>query len=110
MADLVGKYFDRIEKRSNTLRDINIAPFAAIYIAAAAQFHANVHIILMKDQICVQFAALMVVQVTAFFMTLRRKGAINVPIGIVLYGIVLIVGMATIVKDLVGRGLLCIGF
>jgi hypothetical protein len=109
-ADLVGKFYERTDQRSNTLRDVNMAPIGIIYLAAAAQFHANVHILMMTDQYCVQFAALMIVQVTAFFMTLRRKGAINVPFGIVLYGLVLLLGMATIAKDLLDRGCFGIGF
>ena len=110
LADLVGKYYERTHQRTNTLRDVNTAPFGLIYLAASAQFHANVHIIMMADQYCVQFAALMVVQVTAFFMTLRRKGVINVPLGIALYGMVLVGGMATIAKDLRDRGKFGIGF
>ena len=108
-ADIVTAYFNFLGKGSSTLRDVN-APPGAMYLAAAAQFHANVHCLLIVDRLCVQLAALAVVQITAFFMTLRRKGIVSVPQGILLYGILLIIGMAIIVRDLVDRGILGLGF
>lgn len=109
-ADVVSKLYRRSGRQTNTLRDLNEVPPGLIYLAASAQFHANVHCLLNQDQLCVQFAALMVIQLTAFFMTLRRKGVINaVPEGMVLYGTVLIVGMGTIIKDYLRRDILGIG-
>jgi hypothetical protein len=108
-ADTIAQHFAKLGHKTNTLRDINKAPPGLIYLAASAQFHANIHCLLTQDRLCVQVAALMVIQVTSFLMTLRRKGVINVPVGIALYGVVLIVGMVTIVKDLSIRGILGIG-
>ena len=108
LADVVTAYFQFLNRASNTLRDVN-APPGLIYLAAAAQFHANVHCLLTLDCLAVQLAALAVVQITAFFMTLRRKSIISVPQGIVLYGILLFMGMAIIVRDLTDRKILGLG-
>ena len=53
-----------------------------------------------------KIAALSVVQLSAFGMTLRRKGIISQSQGLVLYGLVLIVGMIVIVDDLYSHGML----
>ena len=42
-------------------------------------------------------------------MTLRRKGIISVPQGNILYGLLLIIGMAIIVRDFMDRGILGLG-
>ena len=108
-ADSIASYFQYLGQKSSTLRDLT-APPGALYLAAAAQFHCNVHCLLTADKLCVQLAALAVVQITSFFLTLRRKGVITVPQGIVLYGLVLVLGMAVIVNDLMDRGILSICF
>lgn len=108
-ADAVAGVYAKLGQQTNTLRDVNSAPPGLTYLAASAQFHATLHCIMTCDRLCVQFAALMVLQVTAFFLTLRRKCVINIPTGIALYGLVLLLGMATIVRDLTNRGILGIG-
>jgi hypothetical protein len=99
-ADAVTRYFQRIGESSPTIRGLN-APKGALYLMSAAQFHATVHCLLTSDRMSVQLAALTVVQTTSFGMTLRRKGKINLPQGLVLYSFVLALGMLVIWDDLV---------
>ncbi len=89
---------------SRTIRDLT-APKQAQYLMSSAQFHATVHCLLTSDKLKVQIAALTVVQMSAFGMTLRRKGYISQKEGVCLYAFVLIVGMMVIVNDLRERSL-----
>jgi len=104
-ADAISHKFQIIGQRSRTLRDLNGSK-GAILLMSAAQFHATLHSLLTNDRLCVQIAALSVVQLSAFGMTLRRKGIISQSLGLVLYGLVLIVGMIVIVDDLYSHGML----
>lgn len=108
-ADFIASYFYSLGQGSRTLRDLTVPP-GAMYLAAAAQFHANIHCLLTMDRLCVQLVALAVLQTTAFFMTLRRKSVISVPAGVVLYGLALVLGMAVIVADHLDRGIAGICF
>jgi len=108
-ADVAAAYFRWLGHESRTLRDQGSVPQGFLYLAAAAQFHANVHCLLTSDKLCVQLTALAVVQITAFFMTLRRNNIINVLQGNILYGLGLVLGMAVIASDLMDRGILGIG-
>lgn len=89
---------------SRTIRDLT-APKQAQYLMSSAQFHATLHCLLTSDKLKVQIAALTVVQLSAFGMTLRRKGYISQKEGVCLYAFVLIVGMMVIVNDLRERSL-----
>ena len=103
-ADTVTTYFRRIGESSPTIRGLT-APDGVLYLMSAAQFHATVHCFLTSDRMSVQLAALTVVQTTSFGMTLRRKGKINLPEGLVLYSFVLALGMLTIWDDLAKTGM-----
>jgi len=72
---------------------------------SSAQFHATVHCILISDNISVQIAALTVVQLSAFGMTMRRKGFISQKEGVFLYALVLVIGMVVIFDDLRRRSI-----
>mmetsp|Transcript_1061 Transcript_1061/g.2390 ORF Transcript_1061/g.2390 Transcript_1061/m.2390 type:complete len:384 (-) Transcript_1061:1126-2277(-) len=76
------------------------------YLLSATQFHANLHCLCTQDQLSVQWAALTVVQSSAFGMTLRRKSLITHGLGLVLYASVLALGMVVIGYDWYRRGLL----
>ena len=104
-ADATSHKFKAIGQSSRTLRDLDGSQ-GAILLMSAAQFHATLHSLLTNDRPCVQIAALSVVQLSAFGMTLRRKGIISQSQGLVLYGLVLIVGMIVIVDDLYSHGML----
>lgn len=104
-ADWVASIYARIGDQSTTIRGLN-GPPGALYLMSAAQFHANVHCLLIQDRLCVQLAALTVVQTTAFGMTLRRKRMINTVQGLRLYGLVLVLGMSVILQDLMEREML----
>ncbi|KAL7528570.1 hypothetical protein ACHAWF_002613 [Thalassiosira exigua] len=89
---------------SRTIRDLT-APRWAQYMMSSAQFHATTHCLLTSDRLSVQIAALTVVQLSAFGMTLRRKGFISQREGVLLYALVLAVGMIVIFDDLRRRSL-----
>jgi hypothetical protein len=91
-------------KGNRTIRDLT-APKWAQYLMSSAQFHATVHCLLTSDRLSVQIAALTVVQLSAFGMTLRRKGFISQRQGVLLYALVLAVGMVVIFDDLRRRSL-----
>lgn len=99
-ADAVTKHFQLIGESSPTIRGLN-APSGVLYLMSAAQFHATVHCLLTTNRMSVQLAALTVVQTTSFGMTLRRKGKIDLPQGLILYSFVLALGMLVIWDDLV---------
>jgi hypothetical protein len=69
--DYITLNFQSRGESSSTIHGWNES-LAMIY-HAAAQFHANVNSLLTSDKMSVQFAALAVVQGSAFGMTLRRK-------------------------------------
>ena len=99
-------FFRHLGEQSRTIRNLR-GPPGALYLMSSAQFHANVHCLITCDRLCVQFAAMTVVQTTRLGMTLRRKGIISQSQGLLLYGVVLILGMAVIVQDLLERNALC---
>ncbi|CAB9508454.1 unknown protein [Seminavis robusta] len=101
-ADTVANWYSTKGENSRTIRDLK-GPPGALYLMSSAQFHANVHCLFTADRLCVQLAALTVVQTTAFSSTLRRQAIISQPFGLVLYGMVLIMGMAVILTDLLDR-------
>lgn len=106
LADQIAKWFrsNMGMKGSRTIRDLT-APRWAQYFMSSAQFHATVHCLLTSDRLSVQIAALTVVQLSAFGMTLRRKGFISQKEGVVLYSLVLVIGMIVIFDDLHRRAL-----
>jgi hypothetical protein len=104
-ADYVARTFRKFGEPSRTIRDLN-GPPGALYIMSSAQFHANVHCLLLGDRLCVQLAALTVVQTSAFGMSMRRKRLIGQEQGLFLYGLVLLLGMLVILRDLAERELL----
>ena len=89
---------------NRTIRDLT-APKWAQYFMSSAQFHATVHCLLTSNRLSVQIAALTVVQLSAFGMTLRRKGFITQKEGVLLYALVLLMGMLVIMDDLRRRSL-----
>ena len=105
-ANLYGK------EKSRTIRDLK-APQWSQYLMSSAQFHATVYCILISNTLSVQIAALTVVQLSAFGMTMRRKGFISQKEGVLLYALVLLVGMVVIFDDLRRRSIfnlaLCLG-
>lgn len=106
-VDYVAKCYQTLQYGSSrTIRDL-AGPPGVLYLMSAAQFHATLHSLLTTDRLCVQIAALTVVQTSAFGMTLRRKGIITQPQGLVLYSLVLLLGMTVIVFDLLRQGILC---
>lgn len=99
LADSIRKYYQIIGEDSHTIRDLE-GPPGVLYIMSSAQFHATLHSLMTKDKLSVQIAALTIVQISAFGMTLRRKGMITQRQGIVLYGFILVLGMIVILRDL----------
>mmetsp|Transcript_14774 Transcript_14774/g.28172 ORF Transcript_14774/g.28172 Transcript_14774/m.28172 type:complete len:336 (+) Transcript_14774:77-1084(+) len=91
-------------KGNRTIRDLT-APKWVLYFMSSAQFHATVHCLLTSNRLSVQIAALTVVQLSAFGMTLRRKGFISQKKGVLLYAMVLVLGMIVIFDDLRRRSL-----
>ena len=67
-------------------------------------------LLLTSDRLSVPIAALTVVQLSAFGMTLRRKGYITQKEGVVLYALVLVLGMVVIFDDLQKRSLINLAF
>lgn len=104
-ADAVAERYRKLGLASKTIRGLS-APVSLRYLMSAAQFHATLHSLLTTDTLSVQMAALTVVQSSAFGMTLRRKGIITQPQGVSLYALVLVMGMAVIVRDLASRQIL----
>jgi len=105
-ADAISRWY-RLNvgmKGSRTIRDLT-APRWAQYLMSSAQFHATVHCLLTSNRLSVQIAALTVVQLSAFGMTLRRKGFISQKEGVLLYALVLLIGMIVIFDDLRRRSL-----
>lgn len=84
---------------TTTIRGLK-GPPALSYLMSVAQFHATVNCLLTSTQMSVQLAALVVVQSSAFGMTLCRKGLLGHAEGLVLYSFVLILGMWVIGRDL----------
>lgn len=106
-ADWIASWYRKnVGSKGNnrTIRDLR-APGWAQYLMSSAQFHATVHCLLTSDRLSVQIAALTVVQLSAFGMTLRRKGFISQREGVALYALVLVVGMIVIFDDLGRRSL-----
>ncbi len=102
LADEVSKSYGT--EKSRTIRDLK-APQWSQYLMSSAQFHATVHCILTSNTLSVQVAALTVVQLSAFGMTMRRKGFISQKEGVMLYALVLLVGMIVIFDDLKRRSI-----
>lgn len=102
LADGVAKSYGT--EKSRTIRDLEAPPWSQ-YLMSSAQFHATVHCILTSDTLSVQIAALTVVQLSAFGMTMRRKGFISQKEGVILYALVLLVGMIVIFDDLKRRSI-----
>ena len=99
-ADTVAKYYSTKKGGgSRTIRDLK-APGSIRYLMSAAQFHATLHSLMTNDRMSVQMAALAVVQLSAFGMTMRRKGLITQSFGVVLYGCILLIGMIVIWNEL----------
>jgi len=99
-SDYVTKRFRELGMASRTIRDLN-APKFLQYMMSSAQFHATLHSLMTSKSLSVQIAALSVVQVSAFGMTLRRKRIIAQSTGVLLYALILALGMIVIVHDLV---------
>lgn len=99
-ADIVAKRFHALGMASRTIRGLK-APRSVQYLMSAAQFHATFHSLLTGNRLSVQIAALSVVQLSAFGMTLRRKGIITQAQGVLLYAMILLQGMTVIVHDLI---------
>jgi len=100
-------------KGSRTIRDFGVAPRWSRYLMSSTQFHATVHCLLTSDRLSVQIAALTVVQLAAFGMTLRRKRIISPMEGVFLYSLVLGMGMLVIIDDILRRSFfhlaICLG-
>jgi hypothetical protein len=107
-VDFITSNFKSRGESSHTIRGLK-GSAGWKYLMSVAQFHANVNCLLTCDNMSVQFAALTVVQSSAFGMTLRRKGLINHGQGLVLYSLVIILGMLVIGHDLLERGCLLAG-
>eukprot|EP00986_Skeletonema_menzelii_P008824 scaffold3838_cov157-Skeletonema_menzelii.AAC.14 len=110
VADQIAKSYGT--EKSRTIRDLT-APQWSQYLMSSAQFHATAHCILVSNTLSVQIAALTVVQLSAFGMTMRRKGFISQKEGVLLYALVLLMGMVVIFDDLRRRSIihmaLCLG-
>jgi hypothetical protein len=105
IVDKITTIFQNRSESSNTIRGLRCSS-ALKYLFSVAQFHANVSCLLNNDSMGVPFAALVVVQLSAFGMTLRRKRLIGLELGLVLYSLVLVLGILVIREDLIKRGLL----
>ena len=103
LADQIANSYGT--EKSRTIRDLK-APQWSQYLMSSAQFHATVHCILISNTLSVQIAALTVVQLSAFGMTMRRKGFISQKEGVLLYALILLVGMIVIFDDLRRRSIL----
>jgi hypothetical protein len=103
-VDSVTLYFKSRGESSSTIRGLKGPPMVK-YFMSATQFHVNVNCLLKPTKSSVQFAALSVVQGSAFGMTLRRKCLINHSQGLFLYAMVLLFGMLVVVDDLQERGI-----
>jgi hypothetical protein len=108
IVDKVTTIYSNRGESSNTIRGLRCSS-ALKYLLSVSQFHANVSCLLNNDSMSVPFAALVVVQSSAFGMTLRRKGFIGLELGLVLYSLVLLLGILVIRDDLMRRGLLLQG-
>jgi hypothetical protein len=104
-ADLATRYYQSIgEGSKTTIRGLD-GPPGVLYCMSAAQFHGAIHCLLTKNRLSVQVAGLMIIQFSAFGMTMRRKGLINLTWGLILYGSALATGMSVILHDLYLSGL-----
>lgn len=100
-SDFIKWYYPNImnEPYSRTIRDLK-GPMGVRYLMSCTQFHATFHSIVLPTSESVQMAALAVVQISAFGMTLRRKRIISQSTGVILYGIILLHGMIIILHNL----------
>jgi len=105
LADTIKHHYKKMGDGSRTIRDLHGQP-GVLYMMSSTQFHATLHSLMTSDRLCVQIAALAIVQLSAFGMTLRRKGLITQPQGLILYGLVLVLGMIIILSDLYSQGIL----
>ena len=78
LADTIKHHYKKMGDGSRTIRDLHGQP-GVLYMMSSAQFHATLHSLMTSDRLCVQIAALAIVQLSAFGMTLRRKGLITQP-------------------------------
>lgn len=107
-VDSVSECFKGYGQSSSTIRGLK-GPAMVKYLMSATQFHLNVNCLLEPKAFNVQFAALSVVQGSAFGMTLRRRCMISHSQGLGLYAMVLFFGMLVIMDDLRTRGILHAG-
>ena len=106
-SDFIKWYYPHIlnEPYSRTIRDLK-GPMGIRYLMSCAQFHATFHSIVLPTNESVQMAALAVVQISAFGMTLRRKRIISQSTGVMLYGLILVHGMIIILHDLYSQNII----
>mmetsp|Transcript_7488 Transcript_7488/g.11247 ORF Transcript_7488/g.11247 Transcript_7488/m.11247 type:complete len:303 (-) Transcript_7488:495-1403(-) len=107
-VDAVDAWFTSHTKQSpsatTTIRGLK-GPPGLLHLMSAAQFHATLNSLLTTHHMSVQCSALAVVQLSAFGMTLCRKGIISHVHGLILYTLVVLLGMLVICHDLTERDL-----
>lgn len=95
-----------VTQPSRTIRDLR-APVAAKYYFSATQFFVTSFVLLgggLEERRCsLFFYFAMVIQVTAFQLTLRRKNLVSLPVSLVLYGSLLGGGFLVGVYELLVR-------
>ena len=74
-----------VDKPSRTIRDLQ-APVAAKYYFSATQFFVTSFVLLGIRRCSLFFYFGMVIQVTGFQMTLRRKNLVSLPVNLLIYG------------------------
>jgi hypothetical protein len=91
-----------VEHQSNSIRELK-APVAIKYYFSVMQFMATSVALFGDRRNSVYFYKVMVLQVTAFLLTLRRKNLVSHSLNVVLYGALLAGGLGIGLYEYVGR-------
>jgi len=87
------------EFRSRTIRDMDVPNPLLQFGFSCVQLHATTAILLGTRRFSAQFVILLVIQFTAFMMTLRRKNIVSHEVWVGTYGAILASGFAVCTYD-----------
>lgn len=94
-ADLAS---ETCKHRSSTIRSLQ-APSIVKYYFSVMQFCATATCLYGLRRFTVQFFFVMIIQCNAFLMTLRRKNLLPHQVGVLLYGVALVTGLALAILE-----------
>ena len=89
--------------QSNSIRDLDIPP-AVQFLFSAAQFLGTGNLVFGMRRYTMHMVFVMIVQVNAFLMTLRRKNLASQSVLVSVYGVLLLLAVSTCAYDYVTLG------